>query len=62
VSEDGENRGVQPPEGAREWLSQMQQLSEQIQSSVHRGKRKGRSPSSSLGPQPLSTAGRYARR
>ena len=25
------NRGVQAPEGAREWLSQMQQLSEQIQ-------------------------------
>jgi len=31
VSEDSKNRGVQAPEGAREWLNQMQQLSEQIQ-------------------------------
>ena len=31
MSEDGKNRAVQAPEGAREWLSQMQQLSEQIQ-------------------------------
>ena len=31
MSEDSKNRGVQAPEGAREWLSQMQQLSEQIQ-------------------------------
>jgi TPR repeat protein len=31
VTEDGKNRGMQPPEGAREWLSQMQNLSEQIQ-------------------------------
>ena len=29
------NRGVQAPEGAREWLSQMQQLSEQIQKQQH---------------------------
>ena len=31
MTEDGKNRGMQPPEGAREWLSQMQNLSEQIQ-------------------------------
>jgi hypothetical protein len=30
MSEDGPHGGVQAPEGAREWLSQMQQLSEQI--------------------------------
>ena len=30
MSEDGKNRAVQAPEGAREWLSQMQTLSEQI--------------------------------
>jgi hypothetical protein len=30
VSEDSKNRAVQAPEGAREWLSEMQQLSEQI--------------------------------
>jgi ElaB/YqjD/DUF883 family membrane-anchored ribosome-binding protein len=35
VSEDSKNRGVQAPEGAREWLSQMQQLSEQIQKQQH---------------------------
>src|SRR5215204_859653 len=29
------NRGVQAPEGAREWLSQMQQLYEQIQKQQH---------------------------
>ena len=29
------NRGVQAPEGAREWLTQMQQLSEQIQKQQH---------------------------
>jgi signal transduction histidine kinase len=31
MSEDGPHRGVQAPEGAREWLSQMQNLAEQIQ-------------------------------
>ena len=31
VTENSKNRGVQAPEGAREWLSQMQNLSEQIQ-------------------------------
>ena len=31
MTEDGKNRGMQPPEGAREWLDQMQNLSEQIQ-------------------------------
>src|SRR5215217_1620158 len=35
MSEDSKNRGVQAPEGAREWLSQMQQLSEQIQKQQH---------------------------
>ena len=31
MTEDGKQRGVwQAPEGAREWLGQMQQLSEQI--------------------------------
>ena len=30
MTEDGKNREGQVPEGAREWLSQMQQLSEQI--------------------------------
>jgi signal transduction histidine kinase len=35
VSEDSKNRGVQAPEGAREWLSQMQQLSEQIHKQQH---------------------------
>ena len=32
---DHTNRGVQAPEGAREWLTQMQQLSEQIQKQQH---------------------------
>ena len=27
MSEDSKNRGAQAPEGVREWLSQMQQLS-----------------------------------
>src|SRR5215210_4404750 len=31
MTEGDTNRGVQAPEGAREWLSQMQQLAEQIQ-------------------------------
>jgi hypothetical protein len=31
MTENNQNRGMQPPEGAREWLSQMQNLSEQIQ-------------------------------
>ncbi len=31
MTENSKNRGVQAPEGAREWLSQMQNLSEQIQ-------------------------------
>ena len=31
MTEGDTNRGVQAPEGAREWLSQMQNLSEQIQ-------------------------------
>jgi hypothetical protein len=31
MSEGDTNRGVQASEGAREWLSQMHQLSEQIQ-------------------------------
>src|SRR5918999_1418611 len=31
MTEGDTNRGVQAPEGAREWLSQMQQLSEQIE-------------------------------
>ena len=31
MTEGDTNRGVQSPEGAREWLSQMQQLAEQIQ-------------------------------
>ncbi len=31
MTENSRNRGVQAPEGAREWLSQMQNLSEQIQ-------------------------------
>ena len=31
MSENNKNRRMQAPEGAREWLSQMQQLSEQIQ-------------------------------
>jgi signal transduction histidine kinase len=35
VSEDSKNRGLQAPEGAREWLSQMQQLSEQIHKQQH---------------------------
>ena len=35
MSEDDKNRGAQAPEGAREWLSQMQQLSEQIQKQQH---------------------------
>ena len=35
MDERGNNRGVQAPEGAREWLSQMQQLSEQIQKQQH---------------------------
>ena len=35
MSEDSKNRGVQAPEEAREWLSQMQQLSEQIQKQQH---------------------------
>ena len=35
MSEGSKNRGVQAPEGAREWLSQMQQLSEQIQKQQH---------------------------
>jgi len=35
VSEDSKNRGLQAPQGAREWLSQMQQLSEQIQKQQH---------------------------
>src|SRR5919107_927825 len=35
MSERDKNRGVQAPEGAREWLSQMQQLSEQIQKQQH---------------------------
>jgi mediator of RNA polymerase II transcription subunit 25 len=35
VSEDSKNRGVQAPQGAREWLTQMQQLSEQIQQQQH---------------------------
>ncbi len=30
MTEDSQNRGWQAPEGAREWLDQMQQLSEQI--------------------------------
>src|SRR3712207_3643097 len=30
VTDNSKNRGVQAPEGAREWLSQMQKLSEQI--------------------------------
>ena len=30
MTEGNANRGMQAPEGAREWLSQMQQLSEQI--------------------------------
>ena len=30
MTEDSKNRGWQAPEGAREWLSQMQQLSKQI--------------------------------
>ena len=30
MTEGDTNRGVQAPEGAREWLSQMQQLAEQI--------------------------------
>ena len=35
MDERGNNRGLQAPEGAREWLSQMQQLSEQIQKQQH---------------------------
>ena len=35
MDERGNIRGVQAPEGAREWLSQMQQLSEQIQKQQH---------------------------
>jgi Skp family chaperone for outer membrane proteins len=35
VSEDSRNRGGQAPEGTQEWLSQMQQLSEQIQKQQH---------------------------
>src|SRR5215210_7970118 len=31
MTEGNANRGMQASEGAREWLSQMQQLSEQIQ-------------------------------
>jgi predicted patatin/cPLA2 family phospholipase len=31
VTENSKNRGMQAPVGAREWLSQMQKLSEQIQ-------------------------------
>ena len=31
MTENSKNRGVQAPEGAREWLKQMQNLSEQIQ-------------------------------
>jgi signal transduction histidine kinase len=31
MTEGSANRGMQAPEGAREWLSQMQQLAEQIQ-------------------------------
>ena len=31
MTEGDTNKGVQAPEGAREWLSQMQNLSEQIQ-------------------------------
>ena len=35
MNTDGARGGVQAPEGAREWLSQMQQLSEQIQKQQH---------------------------
>src|SRR5215218_9036872 len=35
VSEDSKNRGGQAPEGTQEWLTQMQQLSEQIQKQRH---------------------------
>ena len=31
MTENSRNRGIQAPEGAREWLSQMQNLAEQIQ-------------------------------
>src|SRR5215203_3588143 len=53
------NRGVQAPEGAREWLSQMQQLSEQIQKQQHNSQQMIQELMNTY-LQLLSTPGSYA--
>ena len=53
------NRGVQAPEGAREWLSQMQQLSEQIQKQQHNSQQMIQELMNTY-VQLLSTPGSYA--
>ncbi|MDQ3860209.1 MAG: hypothetical protein M3266_01355 [Actinomycetota bacterium] len=59
MSEDSKNRGVQAPEGAREWLSQMQQLSEQIQKQQHNSQQMIQELINTY-MQLLSTPGSYA--
>ena len=59
MSEDSKNRGVQAPEGAREWLSQMQQLSEQIQKQQHNSQQMIQELMNTY-LQLLSTPGSYA--
>ena len=53
------NRGVQAPEGAREWLTQMQQLSEQIQKQQHNSQQMIQELMNTY-LQLLSTPGSYA--
>jgi signal transduction histidine kinase len=53
------NRGVQAPEGAREWLSQMQQLSEQIHKQQHNSQQMMQELMNTY-LQLLSTPGSYA--
>ena len=59
MDERGNNRGLQAPEGAREWLSQMQQLSEQIQKQQHNSQQMFQELMNTY-MQLLSTPGSYA--
>jgi ElaB/YqjD/DUF883 family membrane-anchored ribosome-binding protein len=53
------NRGVQAPEGAQQWLGQMQQLSEQIQKQQHNSQQMIQELMNTY-MQLLSTPGSYA--
>ena len=59
VTEGNTNREMQASEGAREWLSQMQQLSEQIQKQQHNSQQMIQELMNTY-MQLLSTPGSYA--